>query len=213
MTENCAYGTCCVPFRTDKIGSIGRAYKGVDIRIADNGEIQVKSPCNMVEYYREPEKTAGATTDDGYLHTGDRGSIDSDGYIKITGRLKEIFKTAKGKYIAPAPIESELMANSLIEQVCVTGSHLKQPIALLVLSEAAKNYSNDDINDSLLATLNSVNSTLESHAVLDSLVVMKEQWTVDNDLLTPTLKIKRHVLEERFESVISGEISGKIVHV
>ena len=188
MTENCAYGTYGVPFREDKIGSIGRAYKGVDIRIADDGEIQVKSPCNMIEYYLEPDKTAEAVTDDGYLHTGDRGSIDSDGYIKITGRLKEIFKTAKGKYIAPAPMESTLMANSLIEQVCVTGSHLKQPIALLVLSEAAKNYSSDEIDTSLLATLNEINSTLESHAVLDRLVVMKQQWSVDNDLLTPTLK-------------------------
>ena len=213
MTENCAYGTYGVPFREDKIGSIGRAYKGVDIRIADDGEIQVKSPCNMIEYYLEPDKTAEAVTDDGYLHTGDRGSIDSDGYIKITGRLKEIFKTAKGKYIAPAPMESTLMANSLIEQVCVTGSHLKQPIALLVLSEAAKNYSSDEIDTSLLATLNEINGTLESHAVLDRLVVMKQQWTVDNDLLTPTLKIKRHVLEKRFDAIISQEMDGKIVHV
>jgi long-chain acyl-CoA synthetase len=210
MTENSAYGTGCVPFRIDKIGCIGRAYEGVDIRIAENGEIQVKGPCNMKEYYLEPEKTAEALTEDGYLKTGDKGSMDSDGYIKITGRLKEIFKTSKGKYIAPVPIESKLMANSSIEQVCVTGSQLKQPIGLVVLSVEALKLPAEEIEQSLLATLNEVNDTLESHAVLDCLVVMKDEWTVDNGLLTPTLKVKRHNLEEHYESLINGQLSGKI---
>ena len=202
MTENSAYGTCCVPFREDKIGSIGRAYEGVDIRIGDEGEIQVKGPCNMQEYYLEPEKTAETFTEDGYLRTGDKGAIDSDGYVKITGRLKEIFKTAKGKYIAPVPIEALIMGNSSVEQVCVTGSQLKQPIALVVLSEDAAKKDQDKIEKSLLATLESVNSGLESHAVLDRFVIMKDDWTVDNGLLTPTLKIKRHLLEEKYDALI-----------
>ncbi|GAC22091.1 AMP-binding protein [Paraglaciecola arctica] len=210
MTENSAYGTSSVPFRADKIGSIGRAYSGVDIRIAEDGEIQVKGPCNMKEYYLEPEKTAEVMTEDGYLKTGDKGSIDSDGYITITGRLKEIFKTSKGKYIAPVPIESKLMANSSIEQVCVTGSQLKQPIGLVVLSVEALKLATEEIEESLLATLNEVNATLESHAVLDCLVVMKDEWTVDNGLLTPTLKLKRHDLEEYYDSLINGELQGKI---
>jgi long-subunit acyl-CoA synthetase (AMP-forming) len=210
MTENSAYGTCCVPFRADKIGCIGRAYEGVDIRIAEDGEIQVKGPCNMKEYYLEPDKTAEVMTEDGFLKTGDKGSIDSDGYIKITGRLKEIFKTAKGKYIAPVPIESKLMANSSIEQVCVTGAQLKQPIGLVVLSEEALKLGSQEIEQSLLATLNEVNATLESHAVLDCLVIMKDEWTVDNGLLTPTLKLKRHNLEEHYENLINGELQGKI---
>jgi len=210
MTENSAYGTCCIPFRADKIGSIGRVYAGVDIRIAEQGEIQVKGPCNMKEYYLEPEKTAETMTEDGYLKTGDKGSIDNDGYITITGRLKEIFKTSKGKYIAPVPIESKLMANSSIEQVCVTGSQLKQPIGLVVLSVEALKLPAADIEQSLLATLNEVNSTLESHAVLDCLIVMKDEWTVDNGLLTPTLKVKRHNLEDHYESLINGQLSGKI---
>lgn len=210
MTENSAYGTCCIPFRADKIGCIGRAYAGVDIRIAEDGEIQVKGPCNMKEYYLEPEKTAEVLTDDGYLKTGDKGSIDGDGYIRITGRLKEIFKTTKGKYIAPAPIESKLMANSSIEQVCVTGSQLKQPIALVVLSEAALQEPSEEVEQSLLKTLDEVNATLESHAVLDRIVIMKDQWTVDNGLLTPTLKIKRHSLEEQYDELINGKFSGKL---
>lgn len=210
MTENSAYGTCCVPFRADKIGSIGRAYSGVDIRIAEEGEIQVKGPCNMKEYYLEPEKTAEVITEDGYLKTGDKGSIDSDGYIKITGRLKEIFKTSKGKYIAPVPIESKLMANSSIEQVVVTGSQLKQPIGLVVLSVEALKVPLEEMEQSLLATLDEVNKTLESHAVLDCLVIMKDEWTVANGLLTPTLKVKRHNLEEHYDSLINGNLSGKI---
>lgn len=210
MTENSAYGTCCVPFRADKIGCIGRAYSGVDIRIAEDGEIQVKGPCNMKEYYLEPDKTAEVMTPDGYLKTGDKGSIDSDGYIKITGRLKEIFKTAKGKYIAPVPIESKLMANSSIEQVCVTGSKLKQPIGLIVLSDEALKLDKEELEKSLLATLDEVNATLESHAVLDRLVIMQDEWTVDNGLLTPTLKLKRHNLEEHYDSLINSELQGKI---
>jgi long-chain acyl-CoA synthetase len=211
MTENSAYGTCCVPFRADKLGSIGRAYSGVDIRIAEEGEIQVKGPCIMKEYYLEPEKTAEVMTEDGYLKTGDKGSIDSEGYIKITGRLKEIFKTSKGKYIAPVPIESKLMANSSIEQVCVTGSQLKQPIGLVVLSVEALKLKASEIEMSLLATLNEVNATLESHAVLDCLVVMKDEWTVDNGLLTPTLKVKRHNLEEHYKGLINGQLNENIV--
>jgi long-subunit acyl-CoA synthetase (AMP-forming) len=211
MTENSAYGTCCVPFREDKIGSIGRAYKGVDIRIAEDGEIQVKGPCNMQGYYLEPEKTTEAFTADGYLRTGDKGAIDEDGYIKITGRLKEIFKTSKGKYIAPVPIESKLMVNSVIEQVCVTGSQLKQPIALVVLSAEAQQQDNAQIEASLLETLQSVNTTLESHAVLDRLVIMSDDWTVDNGLLTPTLKIKRTILEEHYDVLINSDYKSNIV--
>lgn len=211
MTENSAYGTCCIPFREDKIGCIGRAYQGVDIRIAEDGEIQVKAPCNMQGYYLDPEKTVEAFTEDGYLRTGDKGAMDGDGYIKITGRLKEIFKTAKGKYIAPVPIESKLMVNSIIEQVCVTGSQLKQPIALVVLSPEAHQQDNALIETSLLETLQSVNTTLESHAVLDRLVIMSDEWTVDNDLLTPTLKIKRSTLEEHYDVLINSAHKSKIV--
>lgn len=211
MTENAAYGTSSVPYRTDKIGCIGRAYDGVDIRISDEGEIQVSSPCNMKEYYLEPEKTAETFTEDGWLRTGDKGTIDSEGYVKITGRLKDIFKTAKGKYVTPAPIEAKIMENPVVEQVCVTGSNLPQPIALLVLSEDAAQQDKAEIQASLEATLDAVNASLESHQKLDRIVIMQEQWTVENDLLTPTLKVKRHVLEDRFADVIQKKYSGNVI--
>lgn len=205
MSENNGLGTLSYPFRRDKIGCIGRAYDGVQLRISEDGEIQLKGPCLMKEYYLEPEKTAEAFTSDGWLKTGDKGEMDAEGYVRITGRLKEIFKTAKGKYIAPVPIESLLMENPLIEQVCVTGSNLKQPIALLVLTPEAKVHDHEHILHSLERTLEHVNAQLESHQKLDSLVVVNESWTVENALLTPTLKIKRHLIEGKYQSLIQQE--------
>ncbi|REL26354.1 AMP-dependent synthetase [Thalassotalea euphylliae] len=211
MTENAAYGTSCIPFRQDKVGSIGKAYDGVDMRIADDGEIQVKAPCNMIGYYKDQEKTSGVFTNDGYLRTGDKGVVDSDGYYRITGRLKDIFKTAKGKYVTPAPIEAKIMENSSVEQVCVTGTNLAQPIGLLVLSDDAKKESQTTNEASLLRTLETVNQTLESHQRLDRLIVFSEEWSVDNDLLTPTLKVKRHTIEDTFADIIAAPHSDKIV--
>ena len=213
MTENSAYGTGSVPFRSDKIGCIGSAYDGVDIRLSEEGEIQVKAPCNMIEYYNEPEKTAEVFTEDGYLRTGDKGHIDNDGYIKITGRLKDIFKTSKGKYVVPAPIEADFMENPIVEQVCVTGTNLPQPIALLVLSEEAKKAPADEIDASLAETFEKINAGLESHMVMDRVVVMSSEWTIENDLLTPTLKVKRHVLEERFQDIIQASYKDKLVRI
>lgn len=211
MTENCAYGTSSVPFRVDKIGAIGKAYDGIDIRIAQDGEIQVKGVCNMIGYYKDQEKTSGVFTNDMYLRTGDKGRIDNDGYVFITGRLKDIFKTEKGKYVTPAPIEAKIMENPIVEQVCVTGTNLPQPIALLVLSEQAQNQSKDLVSEGLAATLDQVNATLESHQRLDRIVVFKDEWSIENDLLTPTLKVKRHVIEEKFKDIILGKYKDKIV--
>lgn len=210
MSETNVLGTISHPFRSNKVGSIGKPYPGVELRLSDEGEIQVRGDFLMKEYYLEPEKTAEEFTEDGFLKTGDKGSIDDEGYVRITGRLKEIFKTAKGKYVAPVPIESKLMENPLIEQVCVTGTNLKQPIALVVLAEDAKSHDHDHINDSLKRTLSKVNAKLESHAVLDGIVIVKESWTPDNGLLTPTLKIRRHLLEGRYQETIQQERSEKI---
>ncbi len=211
MSENNGLGTLSYPFRRDKIGCIGHPYDGVDLRIADDGEIQLKGPCVMKEYYLEPEKTAEAFTADGYLRTGDKGTIDSDGYVRITGRLKEIFKTAKGKYVAPVPIESLLMENSLIEQICVTGSNLKQPIALVVLTPEAQAHDKDHLHQSLKHTLVHINKKLESHARLDAMVVVDDSWSVENGLLTPTLKIKRHLIESKYHDLIQREHAQSVI--
>lgn len=176
-----------------KVGYVGKNNPGVHTKIASNGEILVKSPCNMLGYYKQPDITAETLDDEGYVHTGDVGSID-DGYLKITGRTKEIFKTSKGKYVAPSPIENLLSNNPVIEQICVVGNGLGQPIALLNLAESAAQESN--LKTDLEALLADTNKQLEAHERLTCLVLVAEQWDIDNGFMTPTLKIKRNIIDE-----------------
>lgn len=140
-----------------------------------------------------------AALKDGWLYTGDKGVIDADGFLKITGRVKEIFKTDKGKYISPAPIEMKITKNNYVEQVCVVGSNLPQPIGLVVLSAEAKAKDHDYLKQSLSKTLDIINPELEKHERLHRLVVLKEDWTIENGLLTPTLKIKRNPIEDKYQ--------------
>jgi len=202
MTENLAYSHGGRPGQLRE-GYIGHAQPGVEARIAADGELQVKSPCQMLGYYREPEKTAAEMTGDGWFRTGDRGEIDAQGRLRITGRVKELFKTAKGKYVAPAPIENRLGSQSTLESVCVTGPGLPQPFALLALAPEvrkaiAAGADRGAIQRELEALLQRVNAALEDHEKLDYAVVVSEPWTIEAGLLTPTLKIKRSAIEQRY---------------
>ncbi len=210
MTENLAYGTLNVPFNCNKIGMIGKAGPGVELKISDVGELLFKSDAMLKEYYLQPELTAEILDQDGYLKTGDKAELDSDGYVKITGRVKDIFKTAKGKYVMPVPIETKLEDNPLIEQVCVTGAGLAQPIALMVLTEAARSRIKGELEANLKEILNGLNETLESHEKLARFVLLDDPWTVENGLMTPTLKIRRHVLEEKFAALFSQETKQQV---
>ncbi|WP_457790503.1 AMP-binding protein [Pseudomonas sp. PL-6] len=198
MTENCGYSHVCRPGKF-KQGWIGQNSPGVEVRIAEDGEVQVRSGATMQGYYKDPVKTAETLTEDGFLRTGDKGEQDAEGNLRLTGRIKEIFKTSKGKYVAPAPIENRLGEHSRIEQVCVVGDGLPQPLALCVLSEAgrqeAANDSRGALESSLKALLEEVNRRLDQHERLQGLVLVKEVWAVENGFLTPTLKIKRNVVE------------------
>jgi len=210
MTENCAFSIINYPFNPKKIGTVGRPIEGCLVKLADNGELLVKSPGLMTGYYKQDEITAASFDEEGFFRTGDLCTIDDDGYVSITGRLKDNFKTSKGKYVAPVPIEYKLAQDPDIELLCVIGSGLPHPIALVQLSEDASLQPREEVRSSLKATLASINPNLESHETLDAIIVVTEPWDVDNDALTPTLKIKRHVLEQRFSDQVDGIRGGKI---
>jgi long-subunit acyl-CoA synthetase (AMP-forming) len=197
MTEGCGYSHICLPGRY-KQGWIGQPCPEVEVRIDESGEVQVRSQANMLGYFKEPQKTAETLTADGFLRTGDKGEQDSEGRLRLTGRLKEIFKTSKGKYVAPAPIENRLAVHSRIEQVCVVGDGLSAPLGLCVLSAVNQQEPRASLHASLEKLLEEVNAALDKHERLHRLVVVKDNWAVDNGFLTPTLKIKRNVIEDRY---------------
>lgn len=205
MTENFAYSHANRPNHT-RVGYVGEACPDVQCRIAANGEVLVKSPCNMMGYYKDPEKTAEDLMPDGFLHTGDMGEEDEQGRLRITGRVKDLFKTSKGKYIVPVPIEQRLGNHPLIEAVCVAGENQPQPLALIMLAEdvrlslAKGELSREHLQDQLEALFLSTNGELQAHEELQALVIVREPWTIENGLLTPTLKIKRPVIEMTYRA-------------
>lgn len=201
MTENHAYSTINYPFRADKIGTVGKAGIGVTIKISDEGEILCRCEGMMLGYYKDPEHSAEAIDAEGWLHTGDMGKLDKEGYLTITGRMKDVFKTAKGKYVAPVPIEGLLGQEPIIEQLCVIGYGMPQPIALVQLAESAMKGNREEVNARLEAARVRVNDQLESHAKIRGILVVKTPWNIENGVLTPTMKIKRHLLEQKYAQV------------
>jgi len=198
MTENTCYSH--VSFREKiKIGSVGQALPLCDVKLSDQNEIMIKHDALMDGYYKDEEQT-NDTIKNGWLYTGDEGEIDSEGFLKITGRVKDIFKTSKGKYVAPSPIELKLSANKNIEQVCIVGTEIPQPIALVVLSDRGKNKKKEDLISSLEKTLEVVNPKLEKHEKIHNIIIVKEEWTIENNLLTPTMKIKRNAIEKIYKN-------------
>ena len=197
-----------------KPGTVGTALPGSRIRISDIGEIEVNSPGVMKGYYKQPELTAQAFTEDGWLKTGDQGNIDDEGLLRITGRVKEIFKTGKGKYVAPAPIEGLLNATELIEQCCVMGVGEPAPYVVVMLNEQAReafvNGAREETLRALRPVLESVNARLPKHERLSKLVVTADTWEIADGLLTPTMKIKRAALEQRYDARVKGLGSGVV---
>lgn len=194
MTEDC----CVSHFNTppyNKIGTVGKALPGVKTKITSEGEICIKNNCLMKGYYKNPELTAKTFDEEGYLKTGDKGEYDAEGNLSITGRIKDQFKTDKGKYISPSPIELEISKNPNIEQVCLVGSGLPHPIALVTISEIGNSNTSFVLSNSLIDTINQLNNQLERHEIIKKVIVFKNHWTIENNFLTPTLKLKRNLIE------------------
>ena len=203
MTEMCGASHSTLPHGTDT-GSVGNVLDGFECRIDPaNGEILVRSPCLMRGYYLQPELTAEIMTADGWMRTGDKGQINEAGMLHITGRVKDLFKTSKGKYIAPAPVEDLLTLHPDVEACVVTGANFAQPFALVLLSAAAMERSGSgagraELQQSLQDHLKAVNAQLEAHEKLDFLAVVADTWTPENGMVTPTLKVKRPRVEEAY---------------
>lgn len=212
MTENFAVSHVAAPGDNSE----GRVspMPGVHCKIAETGEVLIKSPGALLGYYKAPELTAETLDAEGYIHTGDRGDLDAQGRLKITGRVKELFKTSKGKYVAPAPIESQLLARAELEQACVSGADQPQPFALVVLAEHLRKSpptgdAKVELTKLLKLHLDQLNAKLDPHEQLEKLVVMRDEWTIDNGMLTPTLKLKRAAIEARYAGKVTEWFSTK----
>jgi long-subunit acyl-CoA synthetase (AMP-forming) len=206
MSETSGLSCGNMPYEARRIGTIGVPVPGTEMKVSDMGEILIRGPGLFTEYYKNPELTAESFIEGGYFRTGDKGEWDEkvNGF-RITGRVKEIFKSAKGKYVVPVPIESRLSGNPLIEQVCVIGSGMPAPVAVGVLSEAGRNLPKENVERSLRKTLEQTNAALESHERLANLMIVNDEWTPENGLLTPTLKLKRDQLEARYQDYFVKE--------
>ncbi len=199
MTESFAYSTINFPYKSDKVGTVGISGPGIDIKIASDEEILVRTEGLFQGYYKN-EQALHETVIDGWLHTGDIGEVDSDGYLTILGRKKDNFKTAKGKFVCPVPIEKRLFDLSNIELMCVVGSGMPAPI-LLAIPHAIPNFDHKRFERKLHRVLKQINSELESHAKIAGTLVIDEPWSIENGILTPTLKIKRHILEKKYYEI------------
>ncbi|TXH63889.1 MAG: AMP-binding acetyl-CoA synthetase [Burkholderiaceae bacterium] len=214
MTENCGVSHATLP-GVQRPGTVGLPYEGVQSRLDPaNGEIQVKSPGLMLGYYKEEALTRQTFTPDGWLHTGDKGRLESDGYLRITGRVKDLFKTSKGKYVAPAPIEDRLVMHASVEACVVTGANLGQPVGIVMLNAEAAQQARDAarraaMEATLAEHLAAVNAPLDPHEQLDCLVVVSTPWTVDNGFITPTFKVRRNRIEEVYAPRYEGWVAAR----
>ena len=200
MTENMGLNTL-MPREKIKLGTVGKIHFDCETRIdSETQEIQMRAPYLSSGYYKEPKLTKELFTKDGWLKTGDQGRLDEENFLSIVGRVKDNFKTAKGHYVAPAPIENKLNTHEYIEQVCVVGVNLPQPIALVVLSAHAKSKEPSEINQTLLELKQDINPILKNYEHLKKMIVVKEDWTIENECLTPTMKIKRPSIEKKYEA-------------
>ena len=200
-----------------KIGSVGQIIDGVTVKIAEDGEILCKGPNVMMGYYKEQEKTAEVMTGD-YFHTGDIGEIDANGFLKITDRKKEMFKTSGGKYIAPQVIENQMKQSLFIEQIMVVGESRKMPTALIQpnieyitqwldnkgiktnsLQEACKETS---LLEAIQKDIDEHNEKFGAWEQIKRFELIPEEWSIDEGHLTPTMKLKRKVVKEKYNSII-----------
>ncbi len=208
MTETSGLASVNIPFEYKALGSIGKPLNSIKMRLSGIQEIEISGAPVFSEYYHNEEATAENFSEDGWFKTGDMGSCDEFGNYRIVGRIKEQYKTSKGKYVAPSPIEKLLGKNTCIEQSCVIGEGRKQSLGLLVLNDS---LSKEEAHSSLLELLSETNQQLESHERLDALVIVNDEWTIENNFLTPTLKIRRAHIESHYAFYLKDDALKGII--
>jgi long-chain acyl-CoA synthetase len=206
MTEDFAYSHFSTRDKRAP-GYVGVPCPGVEVMVSPEGELLIKSPGQMSGYFKQPELTAESFTEDGFFRTGDLCERRPDGLLKITGRVKELFKTSKGKFIAPVPVENQLNAHPMIEMAMVSGVGQPAPFGLVVLDENLRGKRDDpavraEVEAALQALLAEVNATLPEYQHLRMLVIAREPWSIENGCLTPTMKLKR----ARVEDSVAGDL-------
>jgi long-chain acyl-CoA synthetase len=197
MTEVCGSITNG-PGRNTPSDSVGEVVPNCKIKVDPvTQEILMASPWMMKGYYKDPDLTAKVIID-GWMHSGDRGWIDKNGFLRVVGRVKDSFKTSKGQFIIPNPIEEKLSQSDFIEQVCVAGLTTPQPVALVNLSEIAMATEKEQIEKILNEELKRTNANLSGYQKISTIIINKEIWSESNEMLTPTLKIRRGKIDERY---------------
>jgi long-chain acyl-CoA synthetase len=187
-----------------RIGSIGKPVGEVEYKITEEGELAVRANGCTPGYYKQPDKTAELIRD-GWLHTGDKARVDEDGFIYITGRVKDYFKTIQGKFVAPPPIEGMFADNIHIEQQCLIGRGFSKTVMIAVLTEAARSETREAVEQSIRDSVAAINDSIDKHARIGAVIVSEEPWSIENEVLTPTLKIRRDKIDERF-----GELGERL---
>ncbi|MBF7728523.1 AMP-binding protein [Pseudomonas sp. N040] len=205
MTENFIHGCFWTHNDQPKAGCVGRPTPGAELKISDAGEVLFRSKGLMKGYYKEPEKTAQAIVD-GWYHTGDSGCIDEDGCLWVTGRISEVFKTTKGKFIRPTELESKLGRSALLSQYCVFGHGLDQPALLVYPSENGLKRERVELQAQLGALLDEVNSELPAWERMPQMFVTNAEWSIPNGLLTPTMKLRRKQIEQRYRPWVESSL-------
>ena len=200
-----------------KIGTVGKLVDGVEVKIAEDGEILCKGPNVMMGYYKEEEKTKEVMSGD-FFHTGDIGIIDSDGFLKITDRKKEMFKTSGGKYIAPAVIEGEMKQSLFIEQIMVVGESKRMAAAIIqpnfeyienwvkennIQEKNEKIYRNDKLINEIQKDIDIHNEKFAQWEKIKKFELTSDPWTIENGLLTPTMKLKRKAIKSKYQDLIN----------
>lgn len=211
LTENCGYSHVGRPGRF-RPGWCGLPNPGVECRIDEQGQLLVRSRATMLGYFKNPARTAAVLDADGFLQTGDRGEIDQEGFLRLSGRMTDLFHTSDGRLVVPQPIEHELLTHPLVEYACVVGQGLPQPLALLTLTEQARQLPHHEVERELEALLQRVNREMSRHEQLACMVVISDAWHRDAEATTATMLLRRGVIRARYHEFLGDWlVSGSTI--